>query len=1076
MKSLLFTTRNYLSCRKITLVLLLIFTTAFYTSFGADDYPLEFTLVNNSGFPDEKVYLMCLGSNSQAAPDANFGYLDFSTHALKGIGTKGSFTLDVTTMVKTMAEIKTLSGNNTYTIKVPQIVSGRLYFAFGDNFDQCPSFSASGPPNGKANTVIYDKVEFDTWDNPNINVTNVDFFSVSYFVTATDSATGEKASRGYFKSRQVIFDEFKHVAGSTTQNYGNTNIFESLIITRAEQDDIEQVRILAPKNPAYSDFDNLGNTFDAAPQKCSHFFDEYIRKHCWKPNRKFEFHSKLYNPSAPTVNNQIYYGEISADGMTLNLYTDPARTAAYTLVPALPRPLSDTFNQATGTFSFPDAAKWHQVVNTDSNDIDWGYLLGGQVAVGSGQGLYWATDPVAMAILISIARGVMHHDDGCSTWTDPSFYYQGDPVSQTSTAEYPIYYYSKIVHDYSIENLAYGLSFDDIYASDPSLYFNVPQITLTFNAVKPVPLTSLVMAVSEADSGTTYPAVGTYTDDYDVNQTINIMATPKAGYHFTGWTVAGNVSITDAQNASTDITLTGSATLPTVTAGFAANGTATVSALTMAVAPANSGTISPVSGGYSYFLDEPFQIVAVPAAGYHFTGWSKSGDVTTYKASMISNGVLNGAAGTITANFAENLTVSQLTMAVSPATSGSTVPTTDGHQYYEGEILSIEAQPITGYHFTGWTVAGKSTIGNKLHSTTVVTLAATASTITANFAVDDNLVVLTMAVSPAGSGTVNPGTGVSAVNPGEALTITATAADNYYFSGWKVTSGAIVSDPSHEHSGVKLSNDATVTAQFLPRPVYPVTIGSVVEIKASDLGVDGITDFESKPLFFVEYRDPVKLSSEKALLPVVIKIDKTAIPTSVHASWSEMVPLYDKKDYMNRRRMMKDLLIDKPIPGLNVISFYVDYKLAGNAQIVLNKSIYISPPVITNISRASEDEVIAGEVLTIYGKYFGSQFPKVYVEYYTEKADGTRLYRLKACKVMRKSLDNNSCMRFKNAQQKLNRSCMKVFSDDDIYIPPKAVGYSEVKVLYPKLKAGKQLATGYLVIKNNLGLAIHEMH
>ena len=53
---------------------------------------------------------------------------------------------------------------------------------------------------------------------------------------------------------------------------------------------------------------------------------------------------------------------------------------------------------------------------------------------------------------------------------------------------------------------------------------------------------------------------------------------------------------------------------------------------------------------------------------------------------------------------------------------------------------------------------------------------------------------------------------------------------------------------------------------------------------------------------------------------------------------------------------------------------------------------------------------------------------------------------------------------------------MKVFSDDNIYTPPKAVGYSEIKVFYPKLKAWKQVATGYVVIKNNLGLAAHEMH
>ena len=207
------------------------------------------TIVNNSGFDDTKIYLLCTGSN-QTGPDADehFGYLDFANNSFHEIGPKSAFSLNVSTMTKTLNEFK---NNNTYSINVPKMVSGRLYFAFGDNFDLCPSFSASGPSNGTTNTVVYDKVEFDTWSNPNINTTNVDFFGISYYVTATESSTKDQVERGYLKSRDAVFAAFENLAGNDYQLYGNTGIFEALSITRTIKDGVDTVRRIGPQKRGF---------------------------------------------------------------------------------------------------------------------------------------------------------------------------------------------------------------------------------------------------------------------------------------------------------------------------------------------------------------------------------------------------------------------------------------------------------------------------------------------------------------------------------------------------------------------------------------------------------------------------------------------------------------------------------------------------------------------------------------------------------------------------------------------------------------------------------------------------------
>ena len=67
-------------------------------------------------------------------------------------------------------------------------------------------------------------------------------------------------------------------------------------------------------------------------------------------------------------------------------------------------------------------------------DIDWGYLVYGQDGYASGPGAHWITDPVAMAIPVSIVRGVMHMDNGTVDWKDSNIYYKGANGASTAAA------------------------------------------------------------------------------------------------------------------------------------------------------------------------------------------------------------------------------------------------------------------------------------------------------------------------------------------------------------------------------------------------------------------------------------------------------------------------------------------------------------------------------------------------------------------------------------------------------------------------------------------------------------------
>ena len=98
---------------------------------------------------------------------------------------------------------------------------------------------------------------------------------------------------------------------------------------------------------------------------------------------------------------------------------------------------------------------------------------------------------------------------------------------------------------------------------------------------------------------------------YDSNSTVQLTAVPATGYHFTNW----SGDLTGTTNPAT-VTMSAS---KTITANFA------IDTYTLTT-NATNGTVAKNPDQPSYDVNTTVQLIAVPATGYHFTGWS--GDMT----------------------------------------------------------------------------------------------------------------------------------------------------------------------------------------------------------------------------------------------------------------------------------------------------------------------------------------------------------------------------------------------------------------------------------------------------------------
>lgn len=331
----------------------------------------------------------------------------------------------------------------------------------------------------------------------------------------------------------------------------------------------------------------------------------------------------------------------------------------------------------------------------------------------------------------------------------------------------------------------------------------------------------------------------------------DLEATPDVGYQFSAWVIAPaeNGTIADVNAMETQATLTGDAT---ITATLTPLPTAEIA---MGTNPETSPEAQP--GGAAYDTgwqwqtagtvnqDQWYRIVAMPAVGYRFTGWSAepAENAVFEDADDRTTSVKLSDDAAIIANF-EDLGGQEIdvTMAVSPEETATTFPgdteiTINGFWYDQndgaqaaraGTWYRIEADPDWGQTFVGWqaTPSSAAEFEEADAETTSVRLGADA-VVTAVFEPEETA-TLTLQVTPEETPTQG---GFVLFNNTERhdegpfdvaldtwVALTAVPVAGFEFSGWTVepATGAVLDDQESPVTSVKLSGDTTLTASFTP--------------------------------------------------------------------------------------------------------------------------------------------------------------------------------------------------------------------------------------------------------------------
>ena len=276
-------------------------------------------------------------------------------------------------------------------------------------------------------------------------------------------------------------------------------------------------------------------------------------------------------------------------------------------------------------------------------------------------------------------------------------------------------------------------------------------------------------------------------------QTVRWTALAKAG--------AGGASTQTVATPST-VTLTWSATNNRIMQSDASFAPAGATApptytLTTSVAGGTGGTIATNPNLSSYPTGTGVQLTATPAVGYAFSGWSGGYTSTANPLAVTMSSNLN-----IVANF-----TTAATCTVNFTIVGNGTLNTSSGTYNCGTVLQLVATPGSGYNFTSFSGDFSST-----NNPAFFTLSAN-SNVTVEF---DPIPTCSLTVNTVGQGTVTPGTGTYTC--GTVLSLQATAANNYAFSGF---SGDDVS--TNNPLTITLNQNTNITATFLQTSTCTLT-------------------------------------------------------------------------------------------------------------------------------------------------------------------------------------------------------------------------------------------------------------
>ncbi len=281
---------------------------------------------------------------------------------------------------------------------------------------------------------------------------------------------------------------------------------------------------------------------------------------------------------------------------------------------------------------------------------------------------------------------------------------------------------------------------------------------------------------------------------YTSGTVVSLTAAAAAGSTFAGWTgactgtSACSVTLDAAKSVSATFTLNTVQTY-TLTVGKAGTGSGTVSSSPIGITCGTTCSASFASGTL-------VALSATPASGSTFAGWSGACSGTGACSVTLS------AAASVSATFTAATTTSTLTVsktgdgtgAVSSSPAGIACGATCGYAFKTGTVVSLAATPDAGSVFLGWGGACSGTGACSVTTSAAVSVTASfglaMERLTAAVSAPATLAGASGGTGAAGTVTSSPA-GISCgsdctelFNRGTAVTLTATPAAGYRFTGW----------------------------------------------------------------------------------------------------------------------------------------------------------------------------------------------------------------------------------------------------------------------------------------------------
>ncbi len=279
--------------------------------------------------------------------------------------------------------------------------------------------------------------------------------------------------------------------------------------------------------------------------------------------------------------------------------------------------------------------------------------------------------------------------------------------------------------------------------------------------------------------------------EYAENETVQVTATPDAGWEFSNWSgdLSGNTNPTSIITDSDK----------NITASFSIQSFS----ITASASPVAGGTIS---GAGNYNFGQTVTLVASPAIGYHFVNWTESGTV-------VSADTNYSFSATASKNFTANFELNSHTISLSGNPPDGNTLTGDGVYDY-GQTANINALPEQGYTFVDWTENGNVVSTQPNYSFTVTA----DRSLTANFSPDTYSI--TLSPNPAEGGSTN---GAGEYNHGETANIVATSSEGYTFTNWTENNTIVSTQASFT---IDVTADRNLTANFSTN-AHTITLGAI---------------------------------------------------------------------------------------------------------------------------------------------------------------------------------------------------------------------------------------------------------